>query len=215
MPIRRSPKSPSSPLADSGFNANRVSLLTSATPPPPNPTSSARTRTTCNDPVNTNNPQGVFPNQLLSALIRGNRLYLPNIGAQPEPPEIFNVNVQALVYAVDTGALAEVVAEHVNLNKQIDVETAAPPPSLDRTFGNDLVAIDANLAGDTFLIVSRGGNQVFRAKLDPDGKLDILNAAGTEWTAASRRATCRAGWPCARMGRGATPTTRPISRSRP
>ncbi len=39
------------------------------------------------------------------------------------------------------------------------------------------MAIDANLAGDTFVIVSRGGNQVFRAKLDADGKLDILNAA--------------------------------------
>ena len=70
-------------------------------------------------------------------------------------------------------------AEHVNLNKQIAVETAAPPPSLDKTFGNDIVAIDANLAGDTFLIVSRGGNQVFRAKLDALGKLNILNEAGT------------------------------------
>ena len=50
------------------------------------------------DPANTMNPQGVFPNQLLSAVIRGDRLYLPNIGAQPEPPEIFNANVQALVY---------------------------------------------------------------------------------------------------------------------
>ena len=44
------------------------------------------------------------------------------------------------------------------------METAAPPPSLDRTFGNDLVAIDGNAAGDNFLIVSRGGNQVLRAK---------------------------------------------------
>jgi hypothetical protein len=80
---------------------------------------------------------------------------------------------------VDTHALAEVKAEHVNLNKQIvDAEPVAlPPPSLDRTFGNDLVAIDGNLAGDKFLIVSRGGNQVFRATLDADGKLDILNAA--------------------------------------
>jgi mono/diheme cytochrome c family protein len=122
----------------------------------------------------------VFPNQLLSALIRGNRLYLPNIGAQPEPPEIFNANVQALVYAVDTDALAEVQAEHVNLNKQIAVETAAPPPSLDRTFGNDIVAIDANLAGDMFVIVSRGGNQVLRARLDQaSGQLNILNTAGT------------------------------------
>jgi hypothetical protein len=119
----------------------------------------------------------VFPNQLLSAVIRGDRLYLPNIGSQPEPPEVFNVNVQALVYNVDVDSLAERAAEHVNLNQQIAVETALPPPSLDRTFGNDLVAIDGNLAGDKFLIVSRGGNQVFRATLDADGKLDILNAA--------------------------------------
>jgi YVTN family beta-propeller protein len=168
------------PLADSGFNANRVSpnnfCSTSWT---------ARSLIFCPDPddlgnpLNTSNPQGVFPNQLLSALIRGNRLHLPNIGAQPEPPERFNVNVQALVYAVDTATLAEVKAEHVNLNKQIDdaEKTALPPPSLDRTFGNDLVAIDANLAGNTFVIVSRGGNQVFRAALDADNKLDILNAA--------------------------------------
>ena len=122
------------------------------------------------------------------------------------------MNVQALVSAVDTDALTEVVAETVNLNEQIDVETAAPPPSLDRTFGNDIVAIDANLAGDTFLIVSRGGNQVFRARLDADGKLNILNAAGPEWTAASRPATFRAASPCARMAHAPMPTTRPISR---
>ena len=124
----------------------------------------------------------MFPSQLLSALIRGNRLYLPNIGAQPEPPETASTNVQALVNAVDTQALAEVGAglTNRNLNKQIAVETAAPPPSLDRTFLNDIVHIDANLAGDTFLIVSRGGNQVIRAKLaDPaTGALNILNAAG-------------------------------------
>src|SRR5262249_27004895 len=126
------------------------------------------------------NPQGVFPNQLLSALIRGDRLYLPNIGAQPEPPEIFNANVQALVYSVATDSLTEVATEHVNLNKQIAVETAAPPPSLDKTFGNDIVAIDANLAGNTFVIVSRGGNQVLRAKLDPaTGQLNLLNPGGT------------------------------------
>jgi len=173
-------KIPLKPLADSGFNANRVSPFNFCNMIPP-----GQSQIFCPDPsdltnpINTNNPQGVFPNQLLSALIRGNRLYLPNIGAQPEPPEMFNVNVQALVYAVDTNALAEVKAEHVNLNKQIDdgEKVALPPPSLDRTFANDIVAIDANLAGDTFLIVSRGGNQVFRAKLDVFGRLDILNAA--------------------------------------
>jgi YVTN family beta-propeller protein len=172
-------KIPLKPLADSGFNANRTSPFnfcsTAATaqslifcPRPDLPVT---------DPANTNNPQGVFPNQLTSALIRGTRLYLPNIGSEPEPPEVFNVNVQALVYNVNTDTLQEVPAEHVNLNQQIAVETALPPPSLDRTFGNDLVAIDSNLAGNKFVIVSRGGNQVFRATLDGDGKLDILNAA--------------------------------------
>jgi YVTN family beta-propeller protein len=170
------------PLADSGFTANRVSPnnFCNTVPPAQSSIFCPRPDLPATDPANTNNPQGVFPNQLLSAVIRGDRLYLPNIGAQPEPPEIFNANVQALVYAVDVDAREERVAEHVNLNKQIAVETAAPPPSLDRTFGNDLVAIDANGAGDTFLIVSRGGNQVFRAKLDPaTGQLNILNAAGT------------------------------------
>jgi YVTN family beta-propeller protein len=170
-------KIPLKPLADSGFKANRIS---------PNNFcgAAAHSQIFCpnpndiNDPINTADTQGVFPNQLTSALIRGNRLYLPNIGSQPEPPESFNVNVQALVYNVDVNALAEVKAEHVNLNSQIAKETAAPPPSLDRTFGNDLVAIDSNAAGDKFLIVSRGGNQVFKAKLT-SGKIDILNAAGT------------------------------------
>lgn len=110
------------------------------------------------------NPQGVFPNLLTSALIRGNRLYLPNIGSQPEPPEVFNANVQAVVYNVDIKTLKEVPAEHVNLNNQIKVETAQPPPSLDKTFGNDLVAIDSDAAGNKFVIVSRGGNQVFRTR---------------------------------------------------
>jgi YVTN family beta-propeller protein len=169
------------PLANSGFNANRVSPNNfCGTIPPaqsnifcPNPSDPT-------DPINTNNPQGVFPNQLLSALIRGDRLYLPNIGASPEPPEVFNVNVQALVYSVDVDSAEERVTEHVNLNKQIAVETAAPPPSLARTFANDIVAIDGNGVGDTFLIVSRGGNEVFRAKLDPaTGQLNILNAAAT------------------------------------
>ena len=167
------------PIADSGFNASRAAFCLKAAPPQPHslifcpdPTKPGT------DPVNANNPQGVFPNQLLSALIRGNRLYLPNIGAQPEPPEAATVNVQALVNQVDVNARAEVAAQ--NLNEQIDVETATPPPSLDKTFGNDIVAIDANLAGDTFLIVSRGGNQVLRAKLDQaTGHLNLLNAAGT------------------------------------
>jgi YVTN family beta-propeller protein len=172
------------PLPDSGFTASRTAFCPKAMDPQPHslifcPDPSLPGT----DPVNANNPQGVYPNQLLSAVIRGKLLYVTAIGPQPEPPEVFNGNVQALVYAVDTETLKEVNVgnKNKNLNVQIAVEPAAPPPSLDRTFLNDMLAIDANGAGDTFLVVSRGGNQVIRAKLaDPTtGELNILNAAGT------------------------------------
>src|SRR4029453_9302403 len=133
------------PIANSGFTPNRKSPNNFCNTVPP-----AQSNIFCPDPtdptnpLNTNNPQGVFPSQLLSALIRGNRLFVPNIGAQPEPPETASTNVQALVNAVDTQALAEVGAglQNRNLNKKsAAAETAAPPPSLDRTFLNDVVAI--------------------------------------------------------------------------
>jgi YVTN family beta-propeller protein len=119
------------PLPDSGFSANRVTPNNFCNTVPP-----AQSNIFCpnpddpTDPVNTNNPQGVFANQLLSAVIRGKLLYVTAIGPQPEPPEVFNVNVQALVYAVDTEALAEVAVgeKFKNLNVQIAKENAAPPP---------------------------------------------------------------------------------------
>jgi len=70
-----------SPLADSGFSANRVSPNNFCTSPPAHSLTFCPNPEDPTDPANANNPQGVFPNQLLSALIRGNRLYLPNIGA--------------------------------------------------------------------------------------------------------------------------------------
>lgn len=160
-----------SPLANSGFTANRTvpnDFCVGAHPAhAANPIFCPRPDLADNDPANTQNIQGVFPNQLLSALIRGNRLWLPNIGAQPEPPERFDVNVQALVHAVDTNARAEVLAEHINLNVQIATEPtpADPTSSLGKLFGNDIVSVDATANGSVFLFVSRGGNYVLRASL--------------------------------------------------
>ena len=158
-----------SPISDSGFNANRSAFC-------PQSNENLHSEIFCPD-VNaaadsntiTADPQGAYPNQLQSAVIRGSILYLPNIGAAPEPPVRFNVNVQALVSTVDTVDLEEFGAFRVNLNQQVAQETQPENPnqSLDRLFGNDLVAIDA-IPGDgfvdgSFLLVSRGGNFVFRA----------------------------------------------------
>jgi YVTN family beta-propeller protein len=153
----------------SGFTADRTAFCNATRPtaPPVNETFCPAAN------INTD-PQDVFPNQLFSALIRGNRLFLPNIGAQPEPPVQFTVNVQALVHVVNTQNTQENLAEHVNLNDQIDAEPAPANPiaSLGKLFGNDIVAIDATPNGRRFFIVSRGGNYVLRATLQ-GGRLDI------------------------------------------
>ncbi|MCG8317710.1 MAG: beta-propeller fold lactonase family protein [Pseudomonadales bacterium] len=116
--------------------------------------------------------QGAYPNQLFSAVLRDQYLYIPNVGASPEPPVKFNLNVQGLVTTLDVTSGAEATT---NLNNQIKRETqpANPEESLDRLFANDVVAIDANKRGDDFLIVSRGGNYVIRASLSPQGLMDI------------------------------------------
>ncbi len=118
----------------------------------------------------------MFPNQLLSALVRGNRLFVPNIGAQPEPPEQAETNVQALVHVVDTtnpGREGRRARQPERADQHRVTGAADPTVSLERVFGNDIVAIDADPAGNIFLIVSRGGNYVLRASLDAGGKLNI------------------------------------------
>lgn len=168
-------------LANSGFTANRKDHCNiSANPDPikqtfcPAPTSVNPT-----DPAILADPQAVFPNQLKSALVCGGKLYLPNIGAQPEPPVFFNTNVQALVHVVNaiTSPFAQIPALHVNLNAQIKNETSTA--GLGKLFGNDIVAIDASQNCQNFYILSRGGNYVIRATpTGPGGALSIGAPSG-------------------------------------
>lgn len=165
------------PLADAGFSVTREKFCRQIK-------ANAHSDlfcpdTTITDPLDpkiAKDPQGAFPNLLQSALIRGNRLFLPNIGASPEPPVVFNVNIQGLVSVVDVAQGSERVSELINLNNQIKQEQqpAAGVKSLDRLFSNDLPAIDASADGGRFLIVSRGSNYVMEATLDAAGKLNLL-----------------------------------------
>ncbi|MCI0619010.1 beta-propeller fold lactonase family protein, partial [bacterium] len=168
------------PMLDSGFTANREALC----PPPignaindtfcPDPTAPP------GDPVNTMDPQGAFPNQLHALLLRGNRLFVPTIGAAPEPPVRFNTNIQALVSVIDAAGLAEVPALQVNLNAQITTEPdPGDPTTLQKLFGNDIVAMDANKDGTDYFIVSRGGNYVLRATAADENTPLNINAPNT------------------------------------
>ena len=162
-------------LPNSGFTANRKNHCNLTVDPDPVKQTFCPNTTISdpNNPIIAQDPQAVFPNQFGSALICGGKLYLPNIGAQPEPPVFFNTNVQALVHVVNTSTLLQVPSLHVNLNNQIKTEVQ-PASGLNRLFGNDVVAIDANATCQSFYIVSRGGNYVIRATpTGPGGALSI------------------------------------------
>lgn len=164
------------PMANAGFTADRKLFCTATN-------AGAHSNAFCPDvnitdpssPVLTQDPQGAFPNQLHALTLRNGRLYVPSIGAGPEPPVKFNVNVQSLVHVVDALGLADLPALTVNLNAQVKTEAAPADPttSLGKLFGNDIVAIHANVGGTVFFVVSRGGNFVFRCTLDGAGALTI------------------------------------------
>lgn len=159
------------PLNNSGFTANRAPFCPDGNPNLHDPIFCPDVNAPIDSPEITADLQGAFPNQLLSLLIRGNFLYVPSIGAAPEPPVRFNVNVQGLVNVVNRSTLTDVAARRVNLNAQVATE----PPStagLNRTFLNDLVDVDATLDQEIFLFVSRGGDYVMKASLS-GGVLDI------------------------------------------
>jgi YVTN family beta-propeller protein len=168
------------PMLNSGFTANREPLC-----PPPlgmaiNDTFCPDPNAPPGDPVNTQDPQGAFPNQLHALLMRGNRLFVPTIGAAPEPPVRFNTNVQALVNVVDVAGLVDIPALQVNLNAQIATEAdPGDPTTLQKLFGNDIVAMDANKDGTDYFIVSRGGNYVLRATAADENTPLNINAPNT------------------------------------
>jgi hypothetical protein len=121
-----------------------------------------------------NTPQGVYPNALHAALIRGTSLLIPNEGAAPEPPIQFTTNVQALIGVIDTRSGRE-TNRTINLNRQIAREPKPrdDAPVLRRLFFNTPSTIDANQAGTLFLVASRGANYVIEAIPDNQGRLSI------------------------------------------
>ena len=165
-----------SPLANAGFTADRKSFCTATNAAAANNTYCPDT--TVSDPLDpriAQDPQGAYPNQLYALLVRGGQVIVPSVGAGPEPPVKFNLNVQGLVHVIDRSALAEVNNLTVNLNNQIKAETQPNPAAgrLERLFASEVVALDATPDGKTVLFVSRGGNYVLKARRGDDGAIGI------------------------------------------
>lgn len=155
------------PLNDSGFDADRTPFCSHCNPLAHSNIFCPNVTALCTSATITADPQAVFPNQLQALLIRNVFLYAPSIGAQPEPPVRFNVNVQGLVNVANRITLLDVAARRTNLNAQVALEPL-PPPITRHLFLNDLVAIDATLnASPVFLLVSRGADYVIQAQVNP------------------------------------------------
>lgn len=164
---------PLSPIA-SGFAADRTKLDTA------NGAAKDTFKSTAPDP--TKDPQDVMFNQLHAVSVdpATGRFYVNAIGASPEPPAKFNVNVQALVGVLDPATRTEVAAEHVNVNDLIKVETQPAEPfngSLVRAFAADTV--DLAIRDGVVVLVSRAGGHVIRAAFDGNGRLTLGNSATT------------------------------------
>ena len=170
----------------------------------------------------------VFPNQLKTALDCKGFLYLPNIGAQPEPPvarhELQHQRSGAGARGRHRRPRRTRGPLTVNLNAQIEARGAAgrSDQSLDRLFANDVVAIDADADCESFFLVSRGGNYVIgrrstrrqarhrRAgqrrplpdRQHPDRHRD--RSAGASALTSTTRSTCRSRCSTSRPARSST-----------
>lgn len=104
------------PLNNSGFTADRTPFCPDGNPNLHDPIFCPDVNAPINSSKITQDPQGAHPNHLQSLLIRNVFLYVSSIGATPEPPMKFNVNVQGLVNVVNTTTFTDVATRRTNLN---------------------------------------------------------------------------------------------------
>jgi YVTN family beta-propeller protein len=173
---------PLSPLTNVGFTADRTAFCPQTNPQLHSAIFCPNTQAPPGSTVITEDPQGCFPNQLYSEVIRPipgttlpPQLRLTTICAEPAPPVQFTTNIQAVIKSVDVVNLTEVAAEDDNINAQIKTEPVPsnPTQSLGHLFGGDVVAIDATLDGSVYLLVSRNNDYVIKATVGSNGELNI------------------------------------------
>jgi YVTN family beta-propeller protein len=106
---------------------------------------------------------GAFPNQLHNIIIKGDRAYVPSIGASPNGPLRFNVNVQSLLSVFDLATETE-TGQTINMNRGVDFE-----PSDRRLFITNPQALAFKHHSNEGFVVSSATDRLVRLELDPSG----------------------------------------------
>ncbi len=135
------------PLADAGFRSN----------------GSVLDRIGAADPATFTFPTGGFPNLLQSIVVKGERAYLPNVGASPNGPVRFNVNVQSFLSVFDTTTDTD-SRQTINMNSGVQFE----PPGR-RLFNTTPIAIAFKHEADEGFVVLAGVDRLVRVLLDAAG----------------------------------------------
>jgi YVTN family beta-propeller protein len=131
-------------------------------------------------------PTGAFPNLLQSIALLGERGFVPNSAASPEPPLRFNTNVQSLVSVVDITADQEIADQTFNLNRGINFDLPAGlleaqiRDNTDRLFPSVPIDIDCSENTNACWVVSQGSDFIVRMTFDTNGRptINAPTAAG-------------------------------------
>lgn len=117
---------------------------------------------------------GAFPNILASATIRGSRVYIPSTGSSPNGPNRFNVNVQALVSAIDTTTDTD-AGKTVNINSgiQFESDTVDAHGRPQKRFATNPYSIAFRHATSSGYIVCAVSDQILRLDVAADGTATI------------------------------------------
>lgn len=128
------------------------------------------------------------PNQLWTAIVIGQKIYLPSISASPAAPVSFQTNVQPVVYVGDLATSTEDRGATGTFNLAPLVRDQIPDPG-PRFFLADIV--DLAFVGDSVMyVLSRGADVLQRVTLESTGPeigsnqnfqidLDVVPATGT------------------------------------
>jgi hypothetical protein len=108
------------PIANTGFNIARGPFV-NTTPDDVPRTIFADGATDGTQPQ----PTGAYPNMLQSIVLFGDRGFVPNSAASPEPPLRLNGNVQSLLSVFDTASGQEIADQTFNLNRGINFDLPA------------------------------------------------------------------------------------------
>ena len=132
-------------------------------------------------------PTSAFPNQMQSAVIRGNYLFLPNVAASAGGPLRFNVDTQAFVNVLrgvnGPRPRADVNQSDASAEKFVNANLGArtPEPNKKRLFFSNLWAIGFTSASGTgnAYAVAAGSDLLVKLNVGPTGDLSLTGGPET------------------------------------